>query len=323
MNPYWGANFVEFFGIFFLRVGQWMRGKLSIQDMVSDEIQIFVLLFIAIASSLVGTFLILKKMTMLANSLSHTILLGIVIAYILTLSSPKAMGIHIDISLKILLIAAAITALVTTLLSEFFSHFLKLQEDASVGLVFTMLFALGIVLVTLFTRSTHIGTEIIMGNIDALHFNDLKLVLYVAIGCGGVIWLFFKPLQLVTFDAGLAASLGYSARLFGYLLMVLTAACSIAAFRAVGVLLFLAFLVGPPLTARLLTDRLERILLYGIVIGVFSAFFGVALSRHFLSVYQMALSTSGLLVLVLGIWFLFAATVFRLRSRGRRSRIGM
>jgi manganese/zinc/iron transport system permease protein len=88
--------------------------------------------------------------------------------------------------------------------------------------------------------------------------------------------------------------------------MVLVSATSIGAFRAVGVLLFLAFLVGPVLTARLLTHRLPTLIILASVFGSLSALIGVALSRHLFSVYELALSTSGLVVVVIGFFYLLA-----------------
>lgn len=295
-NPYWGSDFFDFFGVLFSR----LFGGAS-TGIVSDEIQMLVLIGVALSSSLLGAFLVLKKMTMLANSLSHTLLLGIVLTFIgLSFFGMESTS----LTLPILLLASLITGLITTFLTQLLTHVLKLQEDASIGLVFTTLFALGITLVTLFTRNSHIGTEIVMGNVDALHVDDLKLVFSVAAGNLALILLFFKEFRITSFDGALASSLGIRTNLFHYLLMVQVAATAIGAFRAVGVLLVLAFLVGPPLIARLLTDRLRTLLILSSCIGVACSIIGVALSRHFLSVEQMPLSTAGLVVTVIVITYL-------------------
>ncbi len=309
-NPYWGADFWEFFTIFFERFFQMIRGNLSTDQLVSDEIQIFVLSLIGCASALVGSFLVLKKMTMLANSLSHTVLLGIVIAYLILIPFAPAGGENLHgISVQALLIASLVTAMLTTVLTQGLTHFMKLQEDASIGLVFTTLFALSIVLVTCFTRNTHIGTETIMGNVDALHLHDMKLALWIAVFDFFLVVLLFKEFKIVTFDSSLASSLGFSAAFFNYLLMVMTAATSIGAFRAVGVLLVLAFLVGPVLTARLYTHHLKRMIVLSVVIAVACSWMAVALGRHLLSVYQVPLSTSGLLVTIIGAVFFVSLIV--------------
>lgn len=316
MSPYWGKDFFSFFPFFFHRCIQLLTGSLSWSELASDEIQIIVLGLVSIASALIGAFLVLKKMTMLANALSHTILLGIVVAYLLL---GAAGGITINFS--VLMIAALVTGLLTSLFTQIFHQVIKLQEDASIGIVFTSFFALGIVLVTLYTRNAHIGLEVVMGNADALHLDDCKIAFAVALGNLFFVSLFFKEWKLVCFDPGLASSLGFRPSLFSYLLMFLTSLTAIAAFRAVGVLLFLAFLVGLPLTARLLTDRLRKMLIWGSLIGVLASICGVASARHFLTVYQMPLSTSGFVVSWIGGFFIIALLARQVVHSLRKYRI--
>ncbi|MCI0382677.1 MAG: metal ABC transporter permease [Chlamydiae bacterium] len=313
MNPYSGKTFFQFIEIFFSRMGNLLFGKLTFSDLATDEIQVIVLALISLTSSLIGLFLVLRKMTMLANSLSHTILLGIVVAYLLSAHSISKNH-EVQISFNILLLASLVTGLMTTFFTQFFTHVLKLQEDASIGLVFTTFFALGIVLVTIFTRNVHIGTEAIMGNVDALHRDDIRIVFGTFLVNFAVIGLFFNQFTLTSFDPAFSLSMKVSPHLFGYLLMVLTAAAAISAFRAVGVLLFLAFLVGPVLSARLLSNRLHTVLILAILIGMLSSFFGVALSRHFLSIYQIPLSTAGIVVTLIGVAFLGSLTIHLLQK---------
>lgn len=308
MSPYWGKHFFNFFPLYFHRLFQLLTGSLSWKDLASDEIQILVLGLVSIAAALIGSFLVLKRMTMLANSLSHTILLGIVIAYLLLY---KTGGLQINF--QVLVIAALITGVLTTLLTQVLHQFIKLQEDASIGLVFTSLFALGIVLVTVYTRNAHIGLEVVMGNADALHSDDAKVALGIALANIGFILLFFKEWKLICFDPALASSLGFRPSLFNYLLMLLTSATAISAFRAVGVLLFLAFLVGLPLTARLLTNNLSKMLFLAAGIGLLCSFLAVGTARHFLTVYQMPLSTGGIVVTLIGLAFLVALSYTRVR----------
>lgn len=308
-NPYYGQ---DFFG-FFLQLGQrcWdlLKGNLGKADLVSDELQIFVLMGIAASAGLVGTFLMLRRMAMLANSLSHTILLGIVIAYIASYSGQES-GVedhyHSPISTELMLSAALAMGLVTTYLTELLTSVVRLQPDAANGLVFTSLFALGIVLITLFTRNIHVGTEVVMGNANLLHISDLKLT-YIVLGINLLsFFLFYKEFQITTFDATLAQSLGISSVFFNYLLMTQVSATAIGAFRAVGVLMVLAFIITPPLTARLLSDSLKGVLGLSVAIGCLGSIIGVALSRHLLTVYRMPLSTAGLVVCVITALYFFA-----------------
>lgn len=295
MNPYWGNTFFGFFATFITRIFQ---GNFF----ASDEIQIAVLSFVAISCGLIGPFLVLKRMAMFANSLSHTILLGIALAYLF--ASSFWGGGFFDLST--LLIGAFIAALITAFFTEGLVRFFRLQEDASVGLVFTALFALGITVVTLFTRDIHISTEAVMGNVDLLQMGDLKISSLLAVLNFIAIFLFYRQFQLASFDRSLAQTLGCRCGVFHFLLLFLAAATCVGAFRAVGVLLVLAFLVGPYLTVRLFCHRLPWLLFWSSAVGVFASIIGVALARHLLSVYGLALSTGGLVVTCIGFFYVVA-----------------
>ena len=303
MSPYWKADFFGFFVTLFQRFGGWITGSFP-SEIASDELQILILSLVAFSCSLVGAFLVLRKMTMLANSLSHTLLLGIVIAFFLFSRSMDG-----TMDLKIFTIASLLTAAMTTFLTQWLTRGLKISEDASIGLIFSTLFALGITFVTLFTKNAHIGTEIVMGNVDVLQPEDLKINFFLALFNLSLFTLFFRKYLITTLDPSFSKSLGVSSSVFHYLLMLQTAATAIGAFRAVGVILVLAFLVAPYLTARFFSDRLSTLLVLSPLIGISSSVIGVALSRHFLTVYQTPLSTGGIVVCVL-LFFFFLAFFF-------------
>lgn len=309
LSPYHRVDFWTFFPTLLGRFWLWMTGQLPLADLAPDEIQVLVLSGVAASSALVGCFLVLRRMAMLANSLSHTMLLGIILAFIFTHHLGEEWSHGEELNLSAMLIAAFCMGIVTTYLTETLVKVSGLHEDASNGLVFTSLFSLGIVLVTVFSRNAHVGTEVIMGNVNLLHLRDLELVLLV-LGVNLILFLaMYKEFALSTFDSGLAKTFGFSPTLFNYLLMTQLAATAISAFRAVGVLMFLAFVTGPPLTARLLTHRLDRMILYSCLLGVGASISGVALSRHLWSVHQIALSTGGLVVCCIVVFFLFALLV--------------
>lgn len=294
MNPYRGTNLISFFGELASRLWLFITGQLSFSDLASDEIQLLALGGLAVSAALVGSFLVLRRMTMLAHSLSHTMLLGIVIAFLLVRGQNGEMATGLD--LKVLGLAALLTALVTTFLTELLRRSFRLAEDAANGLVFTTLFAVGVLLVTLFTRSAHVGAELIMGSADGLHPDDLKLVGWVLLGNIVLSLLLCRAYSVTTFDPIFARSIGFSVTLANYILMAQTAATAIGGFRSVGVLMILAFIVAPPLAARQFTHRLSRMLILACLIGLLAAILGVATTRHLLSVYHLAISTSGLVV---------------------------
>lgn len=305
VNPYKNTDFFDFFSTLCSRAFQFLTGKIGISDLVSDEIQLIVLLGLCFSSCFVGVFLVLKKMAMMANAICHTILLGIVAAVIILAPffdfQSATNSIH---SIKVLLIASLCTALLTTFFMEYLKQSVKIQEDASIGIVFTLLFAIGVVLVTLFTKNVHIGTEAIMGNIDALDVDDLYIVFFVALMNFVFFTVFFKGFTITTFDSLYSNSVGVSSSFYNYFMMVLTSATCIAAFRAVGVLLVLMFFVAPPLMARMFSCRLKSIIVLSFILPSVGSLIAVAISRHFLSVYQLPVSTSGLVVTVLFLMYL-------------------
>lgn len=307
LNPYFDTTFFSFVLLFFKRLFLFMSLQLPLAEIAPDEVQFIVLASIGVSSALVGSFLVLRKMTMLANSLSHTILLGIVLAFIFGTTAEEFHEGRLN--LPLLLFAALGTGLLTAILTEFLTKYAKLQEDASTGLVFTSFFALGIVLVNLLTRNAHIGAEVVMGNVDALHIDDISLGMVILLINLLFITAFYKEWQLTTFDPGLAKTLGFSPAFFNYLLMVLVSLTVVGAFRAVGVLMVLTFITAPPLAARLFCSRLSSLLVTASAIGIASALTGIALARHLLTSYGLALSTGGIVVVLLGFFYLLCLAV--------------
>ncbi len=296
-NPYYDQTLIGFLWQLITRLFGFLTGQIPIADLATDEIQMLVLGGVACSAALVGTFLILRKMSMLANSISHTILVGIVIAFVLTREGLiGGASNHESINIEVMLIASLIMGVLTSLFTEFLTKTVRLQEDASTGLVFTTLFALGIILVTVLTRNAHIGAEVVMGNVDALHIDDCKLVFFILLVNIIIVSFLFKEFSVTTFDPGLARALGVSTAFFNYLLMVQVSATIVGAFRAVGVLMVLAFITGPPLTARILTDDLKKMLLVAMGLGCLASIVGVGIARHILTIYGIALSTAGVVV---------------------------
>jgi manganese/zinc/iron transport system permease protein len=299
MNPYWEKNGFEFLLLFLQRFPEWIRGNL-----VSDEIQLFVLIAVAIATAWTGTFLILKKMTLFANAISHTILLGIVLAYVTLRAFYPGMQFHFNTFLLVL--ASLITALITGALIHLFVYRLKVPEDASIGLVFTSLFALGVLAASLLTRNAHIGVEVIMGNADLLHIDDLKRIGGILLIDLFVFTLFFKEFCATSFDPHFSQSCGISVRFFHFFLTLLSALTCIGAFRAIGVILVIAFLVGPPLTARLWVKRVAPLIVLASLLGSLASLLGVMTARHLFSVHYVSLSTGGLVVFFIGLFYFFS-----------------
>jgi len=296
---YYGHTFFSFFLLLIRRLLGLEPGALA-----ADEIQLLVLSGLAISCALVGTFLMLHRMAMLANALSHTILLGIVVSMMLFPTEEL-------IPVSVLMVAACMTALVTALLTRGLQSVARLQEDASIGLVFSSLFALGILLISVRMRNLHVGLELIMGNADALLKSDIVFVGWICLMNIALITLLFRSYQISAFDPTLARALGLSPGLLVYVLMTQTALTSISSFRCVGVFMVLAFLIAPPLIIRLFVHRLPQLLLGSVVLSVGVVVLGVALSRHIFTSIGIGVSTAGVIVSLFFIFFLLAA-VFKL-----------
>jgi len=310
-NPYTGQTFFGFFAVLLKRLAGLVTGTLEANQLFSDEIQLLCLGSIAISCALVGIFLVLRKKTMVANALSHTILLGIVIAFLVMRIFQGAQSDHL-MSTPILLFAAMVAALLTTFCSEFLIQKVRLQEDVSIGIIFTLFFAVGVVLLTLFARSAHLGTEIVMGSVDALQQKDIAPSFKICLINLVIILFFFKEFKVSAFDSSFARIIGVGPLFFHYLLMVQTSVVSMISFQAIGVVMVLAFFVAPVMIMRLLTDRLLPLLFGSIAISLASCLFGLALSRHILTIYQVGLSTGAMIVSSL---FFFYLLLFAIKGK--------
>lgn len=236
----------------------------------------------AISCSLLGSFLILRKMAMVGDAISHAVLPGIVIAFLLTGSRDS-----FD-----MIIGAALLGVFTTFLIEFFHKRARLQTDAAIGVTFTWLFALGIILISVYAGQVDLDQECVLygeiayvpldlwitdnGQIlgpKALYVAAIMLVLNIAFMLSG-----FRFLHITTFDPAYAASIGISTALWHYLLMGAVSMTTVAAFDSVGAILVVALFVVPPATAYLLTDKLKPMLLIGAAIAVFISIVGYYLA---------------------------------------------
>ncbi len=240
------------------------------------EIQIIAVI-VAVACALPGVFLVLRKMSMMSDSITHTILLGIVLAFFVT---------H-DLSSPLLIAGAALMGVVTVWLTEMLSRTRLLAEDAAIGVVFPLLFSIAIILITRYAGSVHLDTDsVLLGELAFAPF-DRMIVAGVDIGAKAIytmgvlllinlaaIIIFFKELKVVTFDPMLAAVLGFSPALIHYGLMTLVSLTTVGAFQAVGSVLVVAFMIGPPVTAYLLTDDLKRMLILSGAIGAVNGILG-------------------------------------------------
>lgn len=277
-----------------------------------------------------GTFLVLRGTAMTTDAISHSILLGIVVTW---WWSGQTSG-------PLLILGAALAGVATVFLSDALARTRLVKDDAAIGLVFPTLFALGVLLINLLARDVHIDQHtVLLGEIGFVWLDvttvagisvptSLLWMAVITLINGVVVLLLFKELQLATFDPGLAAALGFTPAWLTALLTSLTSVTAVAAFDAVGVVLFLAFAIVPPAAAYLLTDRLWRMLLYATLIATLASVTGFALATTFdLNIAgSMAVVTAGLFVLAWGLspqQGLLAQRVVRRRERDQHAQEAM
>ncbi|MBD2868089.1 metal ABC transporter permease [Paenibacillus arenilitoris] len=257
---------------------------------------------VASCCGILGVFLVLRKMAMIGDAISHSVMPGIVIAFLLSGSRDSLL----------MMFAALIFGLVTTFLIQMFQQS-GIQSDASIGVVFTALFAVGVVLVSLYARQVHLDQDAILyGEIAYVHWNIWELgginmgpkavwlLGFTLLVIAAAIGLFYKQFKLCAFDPALAAAIGIPVALFHYLLMGLVSMATVSSFESVGAILVVGLLIIPASTAYLLTDRL------GVMIGLSV---GAGIASTVIGYYAAALldaSIAGCMVCAAGALFALA-----------------
>lgn len=264
------------------------------------EIQIIAAI-VAMACAIPGVFLVLRKMALISDAISHAILPGIVIGFFIT---------H-DLNSPILILFAALTGVITVVLVEAIQKTGLVKEDTAIGLVFPAFFSIGVILIAKNANDVHLDVDaVLLGELAFAPFDRLILsgmdvgpksmwlmgiILLVTVI---LLFMFFKELKVSTFDAGLSSALGISPVVMHFGLMSVSSVTVVGAFDAVGAILVVALMIAPAATAYLLTSDLKRMLWLSIFFGVFSAIGGYWLA-HLLDA-----SISGSMTTVLGLVFL-------------------
>lgn len=259
---------------------------------------------VASSCALLGCFLILRQMAMVGDAISHAVLPGIVIAFLLSGSRDSVT----------MLVGAGMIGLLTTFLIEFFHKKARLQTDASIGVTFTWLFAIGVVLISLFAGKVDLDQDCVLyGEIayvplDVIITQGGTVLGPKAIYVSGFILLIilmfvatgYKELFLTTFDPAFARAIGISTTLWHYALMGAVSVTTVASFESVGAILVVALLIAPAATAYLLTDNLKWMLALACLAGILSA-----LGGYYLAVWLDG-SIAGAIATVTGLLFAIA-----------------
>jgi len=278
---------------------------------------------VAAACAIPGSFLVLRRVALLADAISHVLLFGIVVSFLVVR----------DLASPWLLIGAAASGVLTVAIVETLQRSRLVKSDAAIGLVFPALFSLGTLLATIYLRNTHLDVDrVLLGSAELAPYDRMTIdgmdigprgfvvLSIVFVLNAALVVLFFKELKLSTFDAALAATLGFAPALLHYGLMTIVSLTTVAAFDAVGPVVVVALLVVPAATAYLLTDRLAVMIVLSVVIAIAAAIGGT------LFAFEVDANIGGTVATVLGLLFsiafllapgrgLLAALLRRLRQR--------
>ncbi len=259
-------------------------------------------MLVGVSASLLGSFLVLRGNSMLADAISHSILFGIALAWLLTGQTSGPVQIA----------GAALSGVLAVYLIETLTRTRRLRDDAAIGLVFPALFSAGVILINVFARDVHLDEHtVLLGEIGFVWLDTVTLggievpraMLAMAVMLvldAAFVLAFYKALKLATFDPDLARALGLAPGLIFYVHLSLLSGTAVAAFDAVGVVLFITFVVVPPATAYLLTRRLSSMIVLAMILAAASAPLGYAVA------FWLDVSIGGAMALATGPFLLLA-----------------
>jgi len=275
----------------------------------------------AVSAALVGNFLVLRRESLLGDAISHAVLPGLAVAFLITGSRHSFP----------MFVGAAVVGVLCASLTQWLRDSGKVDEGASMGVVFTTLFAIGLVLIVKAADRVDLDPGCVLyGAIELTPLDTVRLGAFdiprVVLILSTVLVLnlvfvvgFFKELRLTTFDPGLADTLGFRSRWLHHGLMVLVAVTAVASFESVGNILVVAMFIVPPATARLLTDSLGRMVWLS---GGFAA--AAAVSGHWAAITVPgwfgfgSTTTAGMMAVMTGCFFFLAMGVAPWRRRMNR-----
>ncbi|MFB2882029.1 metal ABC transporter permease [Floridanema aerugineum] len=228
---------------------------------------LIIAILVGLICAVVGSYLMVQRLALLGDAISHSVLPGLAIAFML--------GANI-------FIGAFIAGVISTMAIAFIKTRSPIKEDAAMGIVFSAFFALGITLITIIQKSNKIDlNHFLFGNILGVTFDEVWDTAIIAAIILFVVGLLYKELLFYTFDPLGAQAAGLPVNLLNFGLMLLIALTIVASMKAVGVILVLALLITPGATAYLLVKRLHQVMILGAGIGIFSSISGMYLSYFY------------------------------------------
>lgn len=297
-------------------------------DLGADLFPLLAGVLAAVSCGVLGNFLVLRRMSLMGDAISHSVLPGLVLAFLITSTrSPVVM-----------LIGATAAGVLTVVLVELVKRLGRVESGAAMGVVFSVLFALGVLLIERAARQVDLDADCVLhGQLETLAWytpprswaeamdvrtwlgvstdgvpregvpKEVWTLLAACVGSIGFVTVLFKELRIAAFDPALATTQGFSAGFLHYALMVVVAAATVASFEAVGSILVIAMLVCPAATARLLTDRLRTQIVLSIAIAAATGVLGYFASRWVPALFGKAeVSAAGTMAVTAGVLLVVA-----------------
>lgn len=258
-----------------------------IQDILNYEFlqkALFTAVMVGILAGVMGSFIILRGMALMGDAISHAILPGVAVSYML--------GINY-------FYGAVVMGIVTSLSIGFVSQNSKIKNDTSIGIVFSAFFALGIILLMKAQTAVDLS-QILFGNVLSVRSSDMWLTLGIGVFVLLCIKVFYKEFLVTTFDPTIAKAYGLNTGVVHYFMMVLLTLVTVASLQTVGVVLVVAMLITPAATAYLLTHKMSTMIFLSAFIGAVSAVLGLYFS------FRFNLTSGAVIVLVATMFFLLA-----------------
>lgn len=274
---------------------------------------------VAVACAIPGVFLVLRGTTMLSDAITHSVLLGIVLAYFVTN----------NINSPLLLVGATIVGILSVWVIELLQRTNLMPNDAAIGITFPLFFSLGIILITRYAGDIHLDTDaVLMGELAFSPFTRLVIggvdigptslwtMLIILFVNAIYIILFYKELKVSTFDPEYSSVIGFSPKLIHYTLMTLVSLTAVGAYDSAGSILVIGFMVGPALAGFLLTNDLKKMLGFAVAFAVINSSLGVYLGFYFdVSLAGMIAVVTGLVTLLIYIFSPSKGFLFQLRNQ--------
>ncbi len=248
---------------------------------------LIVAVLVGLLCAVVGSYLMVQRLALLGDAISHSVLPGLAVAFILGMN---------------IFVGAFIAGVLSTMVITWIRTRSPIKEDAAMGIVFSAFFALGVTLITIVQKDNKIDlNHFLFGNILGVTVSDMRDIAVIAAVVLIVVFLLYKELLFYTFDPLGAQAAGLPVNRLNFGLMVIIALTIVASLKAVGVILVLSLLITPGATAYLLVKRLHEVMILGAIIGVISSISGMYLSYFYNlpSGPAIVLVVSGLFVLSL------------------------